>query len=51
MASFSVVGGVLLGILVHTAFWGLLPLGIGLGLIYDYVKKDKGGKNNHDTKV
>ncbi|MDR2183476.1 MAG: hypothetical protein LBE55_04820 [Clostridiales bacterium] len=49
--SFGVVGSVLLGILVHSAFWGLLPLGICLGLIYDYLKKDKGNKNNHDTTV
>ena len=35
--SFGVVGSVLLGVFVHAAFWAVLPIGICLGFLYDYI--------------
>ena len=39
----GVVGGVLLGVFVNVVFWAILPIGICLGFVYDYLKK----KENH----
>ena len=33
--TFGVVGGVLLGLFVHFALWGLLPVGICIGFLID----------------
>jgi len=35
----GVTSGVLLGVFVHSAFWGLLPLGICIGFIVDTKNK------------
>jgi len=39
--TFGVVGGVLLGIFVHPVLLVLLPLGLGGGLLFDFMKRSK----------
>lgn len=35
----GVTGGVLLGVFVHPVLWGLLPIGVGLGFLYECKNK------------
>jgi hypothetical protein len=44
--TFGVVGGVLLGVFVHLAFLGLLPLGICIGLLFDANSKKRDVESN-----
>ena len=37
--SVGVVGGVLLGVFAHPVLWCLLPIGVGLGFLFDSRKK------------
>lgn len=39
--TFGVTAGVLLGVFVHPVLWGLLPVGVGLGLLCEYRGKKK----------